>query len=102
MTFEYLNQLITSQSELVTADNYVGIIMLLDEVALVASVVAETHVQQRPREPPLSAAVSPVVERGVRSINLLYELKDTMARLLQQPDVPREQSASPARPPPTS
>jgi brefeldin A-resistance guanine nucleotide exchange factor 1 len=92
MTFDYLTQLLTNQRESVTADNYIGIIMLLDEVALVASVVAETHAQQRRREPLLTASMSPIIERGLKAINMLYDLKDAMSRMLQQPELQRESS----------
>jgi golgi-specific brefeldin A-resistance guanine nucleotide exchange factor 1 len=92
MTFEFLLQLLSIQSELVTADNYSGIVLLLDEFASIASVVVDNHAQQRRREPPLTAAGSTVVERGAKSIDLLYDLKDSMSRVLQQTNLPQEQS----------
>jgi hypothetical protein len=42
----------------------------------------------------LKVCRSPIVDRGVKSINMLYDLKDSMSQLLQASDMPKEQSTS--------
>jgi brefeldin A-resistance guanine nucleotide exchange factor 1 len=56
MTFDFISYLVGGHAELMTSDNYAGILLLLDEFATVAGVVTEAHGQQRRKEPPLTAA----------------------------------------------
>ncbi|KAH8108152.1 Sec7-domain-containing protein [Cristinia sonorae] len=74
-SFELVQSLITDgPTQHVTPDNLVGLITVLDEYANVAGDAVETQQQGR-RTQTLNASNSPVLERGLKAVDMISDLK---------------------------
>ncbi|OCH87410.1 Sec7-domain-containing protein [Obba rivulosa] len=75
-SFELVMRLVSEGPEQrVTADNFPGLVTILDEYATAAGIAVEAQQQGR-RNQALNASNSPVVERGRRAIDILFDLKN--------------------------
>ncbi|EMD38471.1 hypothetical protein CERSUDRAFT_113640 [Gelatoporia subvermispora B] len=74
-SFELITRLVSEGHEQrVTADNFPGLIAVLDEYATAAGTAVEAQQQGR-RNQALNASNSPVVERGRKAIDIMFDLK---------------------------
>ncbi|KAI0709041.1 Sec7-domain-containing protein [Earliella scabrosa] len=90
-SFDILASLATEGTqELVTPDNFVGLVNALDEFATAASVAVDAQQQGR-RTQSLTAASSPIVERGRKAIDLIADLKKCWPRFIESSGLQRNQ-----------
>ncbi|OJT08688.1 hypothetical protein TRAPUB_414 [Trametes pubescens] len=74
-SFDILASIATDTTQqLVTPDNFTGLVNALDEFATVASIAVDAQQQGR-RTQSLTAANSPIVERGRKAIDMVADLK---------------------------
>ncbi|THH32990.1 hypothetical protein EUX98_g1179 [Antrodiella citrinella] len=74
-SFELVQSLVADgPTQFVTPDNFGGLIAVLDEYATVAGDTTESQQQGR-RTQPLNSSNSPVIERGLKAIDMLSDLK---------------------------
>ncbi|GJE86958.1 Sec7-domain-containing protein [Phanerochaete sordida] len=78
-TFELIQSLVTDEAKL-TVDNFAGVITVLDEYATAAGLATEAQQQGR-RTQSLNAANSPIIERGVKAVELVAGLKSAWSPL---------------------
>ncbi|KAI0807169.1 Sec7-domain-containing protein [Fomes fomentarius] len=71
-----------SNQELVTPDNFAGLVNALDEFATAAGIAVDAQQQGR-RTQSLTAANSPIVDRGRRAIDLVADLKKCWPRFIE-------------------
>ncbi|KAF5324513.1 hypothetical protein D9611_004486 [Ephemerocybe angulata] len=84
MSFDLISTLTAEGPDMqVTLDNFAGLVNVLDDFATAAGTVTEAHQQRRRKVEPLTAANSPAVERGSRSIDLLSGLYKRLPALLE-------------------
>ncbi|KAI0797843.1 Sec7-domain-containing protein [Abortiporus biennis] len=80
-SFDLLQSLIKDgPNQCITADNFTGLVTVLDDYATVAGITTEAQQQGR-RNQALSSANSPVVERGLKAADMLADLKKFWAEL---------------------
>ncbi|CAL1704279.1 unnamed protein product [Somion occarium] len=90
-TFDYIQSLIVDgPDQCVTADNLAGLVAVLDEFAIVAGVVTDAQQQGR-RTQSLNSSNSPIVERGLKAVEMLFDLKKFWATLAEKTGLQREQ-----------
>ncbi|KAK7440220.1 GDP/GTP exchange factor for ARF [Stygiomarasmius scandens] len=96
LSFDLVSSLVVDGPEqLVTGDNFPGLITLLDDFATNASISIESQQRQGRRHEPAKAVISPVLERGKKAIELIVELRKfisiiTESSHLQRPQVWRQ------------
>ncbi|KAI0637119.1 Sec7-domain-containing protein [Trametes polyzona] len=74
-SFEILSVIANDESQqLVTPDNFTGLVNALDEFATAAGVAVDAQQQGR-RAQALNASNSPIVERGRKAVDMIAELK---------------------------
>jgi len=78
--------------QLVTVDNFNGLVTLLDDFATAAGAITESQQKQVRRHGPLTTATSPPVDRGKRAIDLLVNLKKFISPLAESIHVDRSQA----------
>ncbi|KAI0374734.1 Sec7-domain-containing protein [Pilatotrama ljubarskyi] len=78
-SFEILSSIASGPEELVTADNFLGLVNALDEFATVAGIAVDAQQQGR-RTQSLNASNSPIVERGRKAIDMIADLKRCWSR----------------------
>ncbi|KIK63700.1 hypothetical protein GYMLUDRAFT_221940 [Collybiopsis luxurians FD-317 M1] len=83
LSFDLLNSLVADGPEqLVSLDNFSALVTLLNDFATIAGTTVEAHQRQGRRQEPLTAANSPAVERGRRTIELLNNLKKFLSPII--------------------
>jgi len=78
--------------QFVTVDNFGGLITLLDDFATSASLSVEMQQGEGSRMKSLDASNSPPIERGHKSIDLLYDLKQFILPFTESSHMPRSQA----------
>ncbi|KAJ6500445.1 hypothetical protein C8R45DRAFT_896478 [Mycena sanguinolenta] len=92
-SFELLTSLVSEGPEqTVTIDNFNGLLILLDDFATAAGVVAENRHQHGRRQEPLTSANSPTIERGRKAVDLIVNLKKFMSPLSESAHLPPAQA----------
>ncbi|KAI0080604.1 Sec7-domain-containing protein [Panus rudis PR-1116 ss-1] len=82
--FEFISSLIADGPEQrVTPDNLGGLIAVLDEFATVAGIVTDAQQQGR-RTQSLNASNSPIIERGLKAVEILFDLKKFWVSFMEQ------------------
>jgi brefeldin A-resistance guanine nucleotide exchange factor 1 len=67
-----------------TADNYQGMVAILDEFATAAGAAAmRVQHQRRGAAQPVAATLGPIVERGLAALDSLYELRNVIPGLME-------------------
>ncbi|KAH9951281.1 Sec7-domain-containing protein [Amylocystis lapponica] len=90
-SFDLITKLVSEGPERrVTTDNYAGLIAVLDEFATAAGVAVEAQQQGR-RAQALTSSNSPVVERGRKAIDILFDLKRFWAEFAEIPGMQKSQ-----------
>ncbi|KAJ6547119.1 Sec7-domain-containing protein [Mycena capillaripes] len=93
LSFELITGLVSDgPDQIVTIDNFSGLLNLLEEFATSAGAVAENQLHQRRRQEPLTSANSPPIERGKKAIDLMVNLKRFMSPLSESAHLPRAQA----------
>lgn len=78
--------------QLITGDNFLGLITILDDFATIAGTSTESkHVKGR-RNEPLTSSNSSVVTRGKKSIDLLFNLHKFLSHMIDSSHLPRDQA----------
>ncbi|RPD79920.1 Sec7-domain-containing protein [Lentinus tigrinus ALCF2SS1-7] len=87
--FEILAGLaVENNQELVTPDNFIGLVNALDDFATAAGIAVDAQQQGR-RTQSLAAANSPIVERGRKAIDLIADLRKCWAKFEETAGVPK-------------
>ncbi|KAI0340495.1 Sec7-domain-containing protein [Trametopsis cervina] len=84
--FEFIENIISDPSQRVTVDNFAGLVSVLDDYATAASIATEAQQQGR-RTQALNISNSPIVQRGKKAVDILFDLKSLWAPLSQAPNV---------------
>jgi brefeldin A-resistance guanine nucleotide exchange factor 1 len=93
MSFELITQLSSSGAEqLVTLDNFGGLVTLLDDFASSASLAVEMQQDLGRRTKPLDSSNSPSIDRGQKSIDLLFDLKNFIIPFAEASHMQRSQA----------
>ncbi|RDB21501.1 hypothetical protein Hypma_011417 [Hypsizygus marmoreus] len=93
MSFDLVSSIATDGSDqLVTVDNFSGLITILDEFATIAGTSTESRQQKGRRVEPLTAANSPPVARGKKAIDLLFNLHKFLSHLIDTSHLPKSQA----------
>ncbi|EIN07683.1 Sec7-like domain is implicated in guanine nucleotide exchange function [Punctularia strigosozonata HHB-11173 SS5] len=79
--FDFLTKLVSD--DMVTQDNLEGLVTALEDFANRAGMVTLDHQRQGGRHTPLTSADSPIMERGLKAIDQLVELKKAISSLAQ-------------------
>lgn len=77
----------------VTADNFGGLVTILQDFAGFGGVTAAGR-QQRGRKPTTNDVMEPAVERALRAVEALYNLKEPSARLTAASTLPSAEGTS--------
>ncbi|KAI9064275.1 Sec7-domain-containing protein [Trametes sanguinea] len=90
-SFEILSGFTNDGShQLVTPDNFTGLVNALDEFATVAGIAVDAQQQGR-RTQSLNASNSPIVERGRKAIDMIADLKKFWAHFAESAGLPKAQ-----------
>ncbi|KAI0721619.1 Sec7-domain-containing protein [Cerioporus squamosus] len=90
-SFEILSGLVAENNqELVTPDNFIGLVNALDDFATAAGIAVDAQQQGR-RTQSLTAANSPIVERGRKAVDMIADLKRCWARFEETAGIPKAQ-----------
>lgn len=82
-SFDLVQRLAT---QVVTGDNFSGLVTILDEFASIASMFVEGQPRQgsrNPRAPTVNASNTPIIDRGRQAVGLLSDLSKQLPQLLQ-------------------
>ncbi|KAL4268665.1 SEC7 domain-containing protein [Pleurotus pulmonarius] len=83
LSFEFICTLTgDGPSQVVTADNFAGLVMILDDFATAAGKATESQQTKGRQKQQLTSAQSPIIERGRKAVDLISELKKFMAVFL--------------------
>ncbi|KAI0273816.1 hypothetical protein BC834DRAFT_855713 [Gloeopeniophorella convolvens] len=75
VSFEFIEQLVADGPEqCVNADNVPGLVAVLDDFATAAGVAAEVEQQHARRRAQPSSSSSPIMDRGRKAVDLLFEV----------------------------
>ncbi|KAF5372839.1 hypothetical protein D9758_001701 [Tetrapyrgos nigripes] len=92
-SFDLVSSLVVDGPEqLVTGDNFAGLVTLLDDFATNASISIESQQRQGRRRESAKAASSPVVERGQRAVDLIVNLKKFISIITDSSHLQRVQA----------
>ncbi|THV07859.1 Sec7-domain-containing protein [Dendrothele bispora CBS 962.96] len=92
-SFDLVSSLVSDGSEqLVTGDNFSGLITLLDDFATNASISIESQQRQGRRHEPAKAVISPILERGKKAIDLIVHLKKFVSIITESSNLQRIQA----------
>ncbi|KAI0811245.1 Sec7-domain-containing protein [Irpex lacteus] len=80
--FEFIHGLIEGPENRVTVDNFGGLVSVLDDYATAAGIATEAQQQGR-RTQGLNSSNSPIVERGKKAVDVLFDLKSYWSSLSQ-------------------
>ncbi|KAI0781091.1 Sec7-domain-containing protein [Trametes elegans] len=90
-SFEILSAIATEgPQQLVTPDNFTGLVYALDEFATAAGIAVDAQQQGR-RTQSLNASNSPIVERGRKAIDLIADLKRYWSRFAESSGLQKSQ-----------
>ncbi|KII88730.1 hypothetical protein PLICRDRAFT_41948 [Plicaturopsis crispa FD-325 SS-3] len=93
LSFDLINGLVSDgPQQHVTVDNFSGLITLLDDFATTASLVVDAQHRQGHRGQSLNASNSPVVDRGRKSIDVLFDLKRFIPPFVEASSLSRGQA----------
>nr|VWO98733.1 MSP1 protein-like protein [Ganoderma boninense] len=79
--------------DLITSDNFTGLVNALDEFSTAAGVAVDAQQQGR-RTQSLTASTSPIVERGRKAIEMIADLKKCWARFAETAELQKNLSKS--------
>ncbi|KAF8078137.1 hypothetical protein FPV67DRAFT_1464319 [Lyophyllum atratum] len=90
MSFDLITNIASDSSDqLITVDNFSGLITILDDFATIAGTSSESRQQKGRRAEPLTSSNSPVVARGKKAIDLLFNLNKSLPHLLDASHLPK-------------
>ncbi|CDO70750.1 hypothetical protein BN946_scf184798.g65 [Trametes cinnabarina] len=90
-SFEILSRFANDGPEqLVTPDNFTGLVNALDEFATVAGIAVDAQQQGR-RTQALNASNSPIVERGRKAVDMIADLRKFWNRFAELAGLPKNQ-----------
>lgn len=88
MSFDLISNLVTDGPDmLVSLDNFSGLVSLLDNFAMAASALTESHQHRNRQVEPLTSSNSLLVDRGKKAIELLSILHKWMVALQQSSEL---------------
>ncbi|KIY43680.1 Sec7-domain-containing protein [Fistulina hepatica ATCC 64428] len=91
-SFELVTNLeIEGPKAVITSDNFSGLITVLDDFALLASVRAENQQGQGNRRQAASTASAPVLERGKAAVEKIFDLKKIITPMAEESHLDAEQ-----------
>ncbi|KAI0306765.1 hypothetical protein B0F90DRAFT_1808381 [Multifurca ochricompacta] len=74
-SFGLIEQLVCEGPEQrISTDNIVGLVAVLDDFSTAAGIVAEVEQQHARRRPQFSSSSSPVIDRGRKAVDLMFEI----------------------------
>ncbi|TFY68249.1 hypothetical protein EVG20_g3640 [Dentipellis fragilis] len=86
-SFDLIQQFVAEgKDQSVTVDNIPGLIAVLDDFSTAAGIIIEVEQQTSRRRPTSDSASSPVVDRGRKAIDLLYEILKLLPSLTEKTD----------------
>ncbi|KAF8522156.1 hypothetical protein BU17DRAFT_45284 [Hysterangium stoloniferum] len=86
LSFDLISELASDKPEgLITSDNIAGLIAVLDDFASAAGVAVEG--QRRKDKRVVTIALEPIVERGLKAVELIAELKRFIPRLMEKASI---------------
>ncbi|KAH9998139.1 Sec7-like domain protein [Russula compacta] len=91
-SFDLIQRLIVEGPEqCISADNVAGLVAVLDDFASAAGIVAEVEQQAR-RRPQSNSTSSPVIDRGRKAIDLMFEILKYIPSLTESRNESRDKS----------
>ncbi|KAG9226057.1 hypothetical protein CCMSSC00406_0008719 [Pleurotus cornucopiae] len=91
LSFEFIVGLASDgPNQVVTPDNFAGLVMILDDFATAAGKAIESQQTKGRQKQQLTSAKSPIIERGRKAVDLISELKKFMAVFLDS-NIPQGQ-----------
>jgi len=85
VTLAIVQKMATGGEPGLSADNFAGVVALLDEFATAAGAAAAgRHQMHRRRSDSVSATLGPTVERGLTALDSLYELRNVIPSLVEK------------------
>ncbi|KAJ8519864.1 hypothetical protein ONZ45_g3215 [Pleurotus djamor] len=83
LSFEFITTVCCDgPGQVVTPDNFSGLIMVLDDYATAASRAIESQQMRGRQKQQLTSAQSPIIERGHKAIDIIFDLKKFLSPFL--------------------
>ncbi|KAG6833469.1 hypothetical protein H0H87_006041 [Tephrocybe sp. NHM501043] len=93
LSFELVTSIASDGTDqLITNDNFSGLITILDEFMAIAGTSTEHSQAKGRRSEPLTSANSPPVARGKKAVDLLFNLNKFLPELLSSSQLPKHQA----------
>ncbi|KAJ8699472.1 GDP/GTP exchange factor for ARF [Pleurotus ostreatus] len=91
LSFEFISSLASDgPHQVVTPDNFAGLVMILDDFATAAGKAIENQQTRGRQKQQLTSAQSPVIDRGCKAVDSMFDLKKFMTVFIKT-DIPQAQ-----------